>query len=95
MVPELSPEEDYANDPATQFGVIEAQRHRGRGVNLSMFLGLMKYYRQSYVDLLTESGGFDYPKSVELLVSAVLRSYRAGLLRRVGPGQMPRRRSRS
>ncbi len=68
MVPELSPEEDYANDPATQFGVIEAQRHRGRGVNLSMFLGLMKYYRQSYVDLLTESGGFDYPKSVELLV---------------------------
>ncbi|MES9943941.1 MAG: ATP-binding protein [Candidatus Thiodiazotropha sp.] len=68
MVPELSPEEDYAKDPATQFGVIEAQRHRGRGVNLSMFLGLMKYYRQSYVDLLTESGGFDYPKSVELLV---------------------------
>ncbi|WP_316367073.1 sensor histidine kinase [Candidatus Thiodiazotropha sp. CDECU1] len=68
MVPELSPEEDYAKDPATQFGVIEAQRHRGRGVNLSMFLGLMKYYRQSYVDLLTESGGFDYPKSVDLLV---------------------------
>lgn len=68
MVPELSPEEDYSNDPATQFGVREAQRHRGRGVNLSMFLGLMKYYRQSYVDLLTESGGFDYPESVDLLV---------------------------
>ncbi|MES9972365.1 MAG: ATP-binding protein [Candidatus Thiodiazotropha sp.] len=68
MVPELSPDEDYAKDPATQFGVIEAQRHRGRGVNLSMFLGLMKYYRQSYLDLLTESGGFDYPESAELLV---------------------------
>ncbi|MES9991805.1 MAG: ATP-binding protein [Candidatus Thiodiazotropha sp.] len=68
MVPELSPDEDFSKDPATHFGVIEAQRHRARGVNLSMFLGLMKYYRQSYVDLLTESGGFDYPESVELLV---------------------------
>jgi signal transduction histidine kinase len=68
MVPELSPDEDYSTDPATQFGVLEAQRHRGRGVNLSMFLGLMKYYRQSYLDLLAESGGFDRPESVELLV---------------------------
>ncbi|MEW8035414.1 MAG: ATP-binding protein [Candidatus Thiodiazotropha sp.] len=68
MVPELNPEEDFSSDSATRFGVREAQRHRGRGVNLSMFLGLMKYYRQSYVDLLTESGGFDHPESVDLLV---------------------------
>jgi signal transduction histidine kinase len=67
-IPELGPEEDFASDPATQFGVIEAQRHRARGVNLSMFLGLMKYYRQSYLDLLTECDGFDYPESINLLI---------------------------
>jgi PAS domain-containing protein len=27
-------------------------RHRKRGVSLQMFLGLMKYYRQSYIDLI-------------------------------------------
>jgi signal transduction histidine kinase len=68
MVPELNPEEDFSSDSATRFGVKEAQRHRGRGINLSMFLGLMKYYRQSYLDLLSESGGFEYPESVNLLV---------------------------
>ena len=28
---------------------------RKRGVSLGMFLGLMKYYRQSYKDLVNES----------------------------------------
>jgi signal transduction histidine kinase len=68
IVPELSPDEDFSKDPSTQFGVMEARRHRDRGVNLSMFLGLMKYYRQSYVDLLTECGGFDHPRTVDLLL---------------------------
>ncbi len=49
---ELSPEEDYTMDPAASFGILEAKRHRERGVNLSMFLGLMKYYKQSYMDLI-------------------------------------------
>lgn len=52
---ELGPEEDYRCDPATQFGIIEAKRHRERGVSLEMFLGLMKYYHQSYQDLIKES----------------------------------------
>ncbi len=51
---ELGPDEDYAGDPMTRFGVIEAQRHRQRGVSLTMFLGLMKYYRQGYLDLVAE-----------------------------------------
>jgi PAS domain-containing protein len=51
---ELTPDEDYSIDPAAAFGIIEAKRHRARGVNLSMFLGLMKYYRQSYMDLIEE-----------------------------------------
>jgi hypothetical protein len=53
-VPELSPDSNYTGDPLAQFGLIEARRHRQRGVTLAMFLGLMKYYRQSYVDLLAE-----------------------------------------
>ena len=49
---ELNPEADFTNDPVASFGILEAQRHRSRGITLSMFLGLMKYYRQSYIDLV-------------------------------------------
>ena len=52
---ELSPDEDFVSDPIAAFGVLEAQRHRARGVTLSMFMGLMKYYRQTYIDLLQSS----------------------------------------
>jgi diguanylate cyclase (GGDEF)-like protein len=51
-IPELIVDEDYATDRIGSFGVLEAQRHRNRGVTLEMFLGLMKYYRQSYLDLV-------------------------------------------
>jgi diguanylate cyclase (GGDEF)-like protein/PAS domain S-box-containing protein len=50
--PELAPDDDYAADPVAAFGILEAQKHRSRGITLPMFLGLMKYYRQSYVDLV-------------------------------------------
>ncbi|WP_051309518.1 ATP-binding protein [Desulfogranum japonicum] len=49
---ELHPDEDYTNDMIASFGILEAQRHRQRGVTLPMFLGFFKYYRQSYLDLL-------------------------------------------
>jgi len=52
---ELGPDSDYTSDPATRFGIIEAKRHRERGISLDMFLGLMKYYQQSYQDLIKES----------------------------------------
>ncbi|MFH1154201.1 MAG: hypothetical protein V1793_10320, partial [Pseudomonadota bacterium] len=50
--PELTPEEDLSEDPIALFGIVEAQRHRERGISLNMFLGLMKYYRQSYIDMI-------------------------------------------
>ncbi len=53
---ELGPDEDYTQDPAASFGILEAKRHRERGVDLGMFLGLMKYYRQSYQDLVRHAG---------------------------------------
>lgn len=55
-VPELRPDERYEDDPMSAFGVLEARRHRERGVSLEMFLGLFKYYKQCYVDLLLDAG---------------------------------------
>lgn len=49
---ELCPDEDYTADPLTRFGIIEAKRHQERGIEMGMFMGLMKYYRQSYMDLV-------------------------------------------
>jgi PAS domain-containing protein len=43
---------DLGCDGAASFGIEEARLHRSRGVTLAMFLGLMKYYRQAYLDLL-------------------------------------------
>ncbi|MFZ5774825.1 MAG: response regulator [Thermodesulfobacteriota bacterium] len=51
-VPDFGPDEAFQQDALTSFGVIEAQRHRARGISFPMFLGLFKYYRQSYHDLL-------------------------------------------
>ena len=55
-IPELGPDDSFSEDPLTHFGLIEARRHENRGVTLTMFLGLMKYYRQTYHDLLKEKG---------------------------------------
>ncbi|MGO8880257.1 MAG: hypothetical protein ACLQMS_12205 [Desulfomonilaceae bacterium] len=54
--PELGPDDRFDQDPIAAFGVIEAQRHRERGIALGMFLGLLKYYRQTYIDLVDEAG---------------------------------------
>lgn len=43
---------DYAEESITAFGIDAARRHRSRGITLGLFMGLMKYYRQSYLDLL-------------------------------------------
>jgi len=51
---ELSPDEDYTRDPIAAFGILEAKRHRQRGISIAMFMGLFKYYRQSYLDLLDQ-----------------------------------------
>ncbi|MCX7615322.1 MAG: diguanylate cyclase [Clostridiales bacterium] len=55
QVPEINVHEDFIHDPISYFGRVEAQLHRQRGITLEMFLGLMKYYRQSYLDLIMES----------------------------------------
>ncbi len=51
---ELHPDDTFQDNPVAEFGIVEAQRHRERGISFTMFLGLFKYYRQAYLDLLKE-----------------------------------------
>ncbi len=62
-IPELAPTEDYRIDEMTIFGSQEARQHRSRGIDPGMFIGLFKYYKQTYRDL-TESSDLeiDYMK---------------------------------
>lgn len=53
-IPDIRVDSNYRDDFIARFGVIEAQRHRSRGVDLGMFLGLFKYYRDSYIDLVQD-----------------------------------------
>lgn len=55
-IPELTPDEDYKKHEIALFGIQEAKKHQYRGITLTMFLGMMKYYQQSYLDLIEESG---------------------------------------
>lgn len=52
---ELHPDEDYTEDSLAAFSLLEAQKHRSRGLTLGMFISLFKYYRQCYVDLINET----------------------------------------
>jgi signal transduction histidine kinase/CheY-like chemotaxis protein len=52
---EPGPDDNPGDDSSTAFGILEAQRHRSRGITIAMFLGLLKYYRQSYLDLVAGS----------------------------------------
>jgi signal transduction histidine kinase/ActR/RegA family two-component response regulator len=58
QISEMTTYHEYLSDPVASFGILEAKRHRKRGVHFNMFLGLMKYYRRSYLDLIAE-GGFE------------------------------------
>ncbi len=74
--PELNADDDYLADPAAAFGVLEARRHRERGINLSMFLGLYKYYQLSYLDFIDEKlvtfpRYRDYRRSIELIFDRI------------------------
>lgn len=49
---EFGPEDQFGDNPFAEFGIKEARLHRNRGISLQMFLGLYKYYRYSFVDLV-------------------------------------------
>ncbi len=70
---ELPVNADYAKDPIAAFAVMEAQRHRSRGVSLDKFLGLMKYFREAYFELIREQDGA--PKIEQACLKVVQRIY--------------------
>lgn len=45
-------DENFEENPTTAFGIMEAKRNRQRGVRFDVFLGLSKYVRQAFVDLI-------------------------------------------
>jgi signal transduction histidine kinase/CheY-like chemotaxis protein len=45
-------EPEYGRDPIAFYGIEAARRHRTRGITLGLFLGLMKSYRRTYLDLV-------------------------------------------
>jgi len=48
-------DEKFQENPTAAFGVLEAKRHRERGVRFEMFLGLAKLVRQAFIDLIYET----------------------------------------
>lgn len=55
QIPELCPDEEPDQDQLARLGHKEAQRYYQRGVRISILFGLLKYYRQSFVDLINEA----------------------------------------
>ena len=56
LLKRLDADTDYAHHPLTAYGIAAARRHRGRGVSLTRFLALLKYYRRAHVALLDHAG---------------------------------------
>ncbi|MDK9697385.1 MAG: ATP-binding protein [Siculibacillus sp.] len=50
----VAAEADYGRDPIAYYGIEAARRHRTRGITLGLFLGLMKSYRRTYLDLVED-----------------------------------------
>lgn len=56
LVNRLDADTDFASHPLTAYGIAAARRHRARGVPLTRFLSLLKYYRRAHVALLDHAG---------------------------------------
>ncbi|WP_066638176.1 HD domain-containing phosphohydrolase [Desulfolucanica intricata] len=77
---ELGPDTDYNRDVIASYGILQARKHRERGVELGMFFGLLKYYRQSYVDLVLQAGlEQDCEKHYCLLIGSFFDRLEVGL----------------
>ena len=54
MDQQISLDTQFNETGIDKFSIEEVHKHRSRGVTLGMFLGLVKYYRRSYFDLVRE-----------------------------------------
>ncbi len=71
-VPEMNPDIDFSKSEIAEFGIVEANLHRSRGITLSMFLSFMKYYQQAYQDVLSDS---DFSVAEKEFFSRYLKRY--------------------
>ncbi len=55
-VPQLRAAEPTASDPIASLGARFARMRRGDGTDLTLFLGLLKFYRRAYADVVRRSG---------------------------------------
>ena len=69
-LPEI--DDHYQSSEIDRYSAEEARKHRSRGVTLAMFMGLVKYYRRSYFDLIREQ---DYPQTIEREYLALLETF--------------------
>ena len=54
--PSLTADDVARDDGLCAFGVVEARKRRREGMPLGIFLGLVKYFRQAYLDLVRSAG---------------------------------------
>lgn len=79
--PELTPDTDYTKDPVALFGAKIARSHQRRGDTFEALFGLMKYYRQSFIDLVREGDfGRDDEEACRLIVERFFDRLEIGFL---------------
>jgi two-component system NtrC family sensor kinase len=54
--PSLAADDIGREDGLSAFGVVEARKRRREGMSLEIFLGLVKFFRQAYLDLVRSAG---------------------------------------
>ena len=54
--PSLTADDVGREDGLCAFGVVEARKRRREGMQLAIFLGLVKFFRQAYLDLVRTAG---------------------------------------
>ena len=55
-LPSLTADDVGRDDGLSAFGVVEARKRRREGMPLGIFLGLVKFFRQAYLDLVRTAG---------------------------------------
>ena len=74
---------------AVAFGIEEARKHRGRGIDMGLFLGLMKLYRRTYFDLVEEKvSALEDQQRLTAVLLEMFDSIEIGLVREwIGTGK--------
>jgi len=80
-IPHLTPDEDLGKNSLTSFGIKEVSKHKIRGIALAHFLGLFKYYKQSYIDLITANYSVPQIDKIRLFIERSFDRIEIGICR--------------